>query len=126
MLRALITLTLVTLGGMTASAAPRCLDLTKAQADKAVTVMKIAVSKGSSLLLKARGESGLVKPMGIWSEKKKHKRGRTTYRVRIDGREMDISLIYVARSENDGRAYNVGWMAGCRPAPNKPNAVRNW
>lgn len=124
MVRALMISTILSLTAATASAAPRCLDLSKAQAEKAVTVMKIALAKNAPLIFVSKHESGLVKPMGLWTEKKKHK-GRTTYRVRVDGREIDISLVYVARSDKDSRAYNVGWMAGCRPAPNKPMTVRN-
>lgn len=125
MLRAFTT-ALIVLGSVNAMAAPRCLDLTKKQADKAVSVAKIALSKGSALIFNSTKEAGLVMPLSVWAEAKKHKKGKTTYRVRVDGREVDISLVYVARQADDRNAYNLGWMAGCQPAPHKPTKIRNW
>lgn len=126
MLRLLMTGSALVLSASLASAAPRCLDLPKKQAEKAVTIAKIAVAKGSPLIFKSSREAGLVAPTGIWAEARKKKNGRAAYRVKIDGREVDISLVYVARSPKDRSAYNLGWMAGCRPAPNKPTTIRNF
>lgn len=122
MIRPLIALSTLMIA-LPSLAAPRCLDLTKAQADRAVTIARVALYKDAPLILDAKQESGLVKPRGIWAEKKKNSK---FYRVRVDGREMDISLVYVARSANESRAYNLAWMAGCRPAPQKALSIQNW
>ncbi|MBX2987309.1 MAG: hypothetical protein KF802_05365 [Bdellovibrionaceae bacterium] len=119
-----ITLMLVLNAGL-AQAAPRCLDLTEEQAAKAVKLMKISVYQGAKLLFVSKKESGMVKPLGVWYEKKKGLTGPKSYRVRVDGREVDISLVYVAKSDKDSRAHNLGLMSGCRPAFDKPNMVKN-
>jgi hypothetical protein len=106
-----------------AIAAPRCLDLSKKQADTAVKLMKVAVYNGSPLIVRSLKEPGLVKPNGVWAEKKKGRKGK--YRIRVDGREVDISLIYIAHSPQETRAWNVAWMSGCRPAANKPASISN-
>lgn len=106
--------------------APRCLDLSKKQAEKAVTIAKIALSKGSPLIFQSSKESGLVAPLGLWTEAHKDRRtGKMLYRVKADGRDLDISLVYIARSPKDKKAYNLAWMSGCRPALHKPTAISN-
>lgn len=109
-----------------AKSAPRCLDLPKKQAEKAVTLAKIAMSKGSPLIFQSSKESGLVAPLGIWTEAHKTKKGKVAYRVKADGRDLDISLVYVAKSKNDKKAYNLAWMSGCRPAIHKPISIDNF
>lgn len=106
-----------------ASAKPRCLDLSRTQAETAVAVMKRASAKGSSLIYASKKERGIVKPLSMWAEPGK---GRRAYRVRIDNRPIDISLVYVSRSPGERKAWNVGWLAGCRPAPDKPIAIDNF
>lgn len=125
MLRLMTAISLI-LSASVASAAPRCLDLNKKQAEKAVSVARIALDKGSALIFQTSKEGGLVVPMGVWTEAKKRKNGKTTYRVLVDGREVDISLVYVAKSPDQRHAYNLAWMAGCQPAPHKPNSIPNW
>lgn len=107
----------------TASAKPRCLDLTRTQAETAVAVMKRASAKGSSLIYYSSKERGLVKPLSLWAEPSNKRR---SFRVRIDNRPIDISLVYVSRSPGERKAWNVGWLAGCRPAPDKPIAIDNF
>lgn len=121
----------VLLVGMNAFAAPRCLDLTKKQAEKAVRVAKIAMNKGSSLLFVSSKESGLVKPLGIWTEQVSHKaKGKkakraTSYRVFVDGRQVDLALVYVAKNPDQSKAKNLGRLAGCQKAFAKPAMVDN-
>lgn len=118
----LVTLTLSLLMSSAVFAAPKCLDLPRATADKAVKLMRIALNNGSPLILLSKHETGLVKPLGVWTEVKKST-GKN--RIRIDGREVDISLIYIAHSPTESRAWNVAWMSGCRPAINKPTYISN-
>lgn len=113
----------VSLVAGTASAKPRCLDLNRTQAETAVAVMKRATAKGSSLIYYSKKERGLVKPLSLWAEPGKK---RQSFRVRIDNRPIDISLVYVSRSPGERKAWNVGWLAGCRPAPDKPIAIDNF
>lgn len=101
------------------AAAPRCLDLSKAKAEKAVKLMKIALYQGGTLRYVSKKESGFVKPLGVWSEKKGH-----AYRVRVDGREVDLSLVYLNRSSKENRGWNLAWMVGCRPAAGKAESLR--
>lgn len=116
--------------GLNAFAAPRCLDLSKKQAEKAVRIAKIAMNKGSSLLFVSSKESGLVKPLGIWTEqvsKKVHgkKAKRASYRVFVDGRQVDLALVYVAKNPDQAKARNLGRLAGCQKAFAKPSKVDN-
>jgi hypothetical protein len=102
-----------------------CLDLTQKQAETAVRVSKIAISKGSSLIYQSKNESGLVQPMTIWSEKVKNKKGKASYQMKVDGRSLDLSLVYVARDPSDQRAFNLAWLSGCRPPLGKPTSIQN-
>lgn len=110
-------------GFASAKPKPRCFDLSRNQADTAVALMKRATAKGSSLIFQTKKEKGLVKPLSIWAEPGKKK---GTYRVRIDNRPVDISLIYVSRGPGERKAWNVAWLAGCRPALNKPISIHNF
>ena len=115
---------LVALMSSSAFAAPRCLDLTRTQAEKAVSFMKIAIHEKTPVVILSKKETGFVHPLGVWTEKKSGLRGPRSYRVRVDGREVDISLLYISRSSQHQEAWNLGWMVGCRPAPDKPASLR--
>lgn len=120
----------VLLTGMNAWSAPRCLDLTKKQAEKAVRLAKISINKGSSLIYVSRKEGGLVKPLGIWYEeipgRAPHKKvSGTTYRVVVDGRTVDVGLVYMGSSPKHAKAHNLGRLIGCRQAADKPLSIAN-
>lgn len=118
-------LTLLMIFSATTWAAPRCLDLTRPQAEKAVHLMKIALYKGGSLYYVSKKEAGVVKPLGIWAEKaKKPKSARLDHRIRADGRELDISLVYLTKNATDAKGWNLAWLSGCRPANDKPMTMR--
>lgn len=106
------------------SAAPRCLDLTREQASKAVSLMKITLHSGAPIVIHSKRENGFVHPRGVWMEKKKGLSGPRSFRVRVDGREVDISLLYVTRDAQSREAWNLAWLAGCRPAADKPVTLR--
>ncbi len=114
----------IVLASLTSSAASQCFNLDDKQATRAVHLAKVALARGSTLHLHASQETGIVKPLGIWSEKKTSG-DKTFYRVRMDDREVDVSLIYVARTAKDRTAYNLGWMAGCRPSYKQPVSIAN-
>lgn len=126
----LVTLTTMLIGLNSALAAPRCLDLTKHQADKAVRLAKIALHKGSSMLFVSKKESGLVKPLGIWSEQVAVKSSRkkpnaAAYRVFVDGRQVDLALVYLAKDPQQSKASNLGRLVGCRQARDKAAKIDN-
>ncbi|MBX3041608.1 MAG: hypothetical protein KF789_12960 [Bdellovibrionaceae bacterium] len=123
-MKAIMMTFLLTFLSASAWAAPRCLDLTKDQADKAVSFMKIAIHQKTPVVILSKKERGHVYPMGVWAEKKSGLRGTRSYRVRVDGREVDISLLYLIRSAQHKEAWNLGWMVGCRPAADKPASFR--
>lgn len=122
-----LIIALVTMISSASFAAPRCLNLSAKQAQRAVHLAKKSLYKGGTMWIESKKETGFLKPNGVWSEvsiQGKGKNKRALHQVRVDGRIVDISLIYLSKKEDSTRAYNWAWLSGCRPAADKPLVIR--